>query len=721
MAYVLSSVSGNLISAASAGFAPTNSADVSAIASAYQVVSSTATQLYAGTAYVTSVNDNPLSASRAGQAANASMANSAYYDGTGRLISALPDSATVSAIASSYAESAVSSKQDTLTFGYDAENKISSIDGSALAGGGGTTYTFDNPLKESAGVVSLDFDTDTLVATTTTPSTVANFETPYDGWASYKNFLICEDDGRLRDSFSSCTPYGSITLHIPENTFYTNQFLVQGGVEPYIQLGKNEYFNNEREAVRWKTPLTFTQDPITGYYILDEQDVTLTFPIGDPDYWTVQDFNFGSNIYLAIGIAQTGYDVSNQLFDLVDNTQRVVISVTVATTTAGPLTVKDPLPAHTNAESGKVLAVNASGGTEWVTPSGGGIDSAACSAIASAYAESAVSSKADSSALSSYVPYSSLEYDTASAISGINGSALAGGGIKVSPNGTLWISGESAESTDSAFIPGVATETFVQSGGSFQIGTTQPLTVAGANKVTIQNGSWFDGTIYVSGNGTLVSSVAHAGADWPQTFSAEAPISIGANGWFVVTAYSAFNVVTSPDQVVQLAHASAVSGTVDLVSSQSANWGGSALALSAGQGISLTLSGNTLVASTDETVLWSDDNGAATFTASEVITNFERIAVYVTDNPLSESIQRVEIPMMGGNLTAPKFSLVSQWDSSWRVIMWWVKLTSSDMKSFSISSAGFAGALANSSWSNGNEPNYFRFYKVVGINRISGA
>ena len=198
MAYVLSSVSGNLISAASAGYAPTNSADVSAIASAYQVVSATATQLYAGTSYVTSVNDNQLSAARAGQAANASMANSAYYDGTGRLISALPDSAAVSSIASAYAESAASSKldtsaldkwqtgdepvwaysgingipihptaadyaheadyaesadsatyaesadywldasskQDALTFGYDAEDKISSINGSAIAGGG---------------------------------------------------------------------------------------------------------------------------------------------------------------------------------------------------------------------------------------------------------------------------------------------------------------------------------------------------------------------------------------------------------------------------------------------------------------------------------------------------------------------------------------------------------------------------------------------------------
>ena len=122
----------------------------------------------------------------------------------------------------------------------------------------------------------------------------------------------------------------------------------------------------------------------------------------------------------------------------------------------------------------------------------------------------------------------------------------------------------------------------------------------------------------------------------------------------------------------------------------------------------------------DETVLWSNDSGAVTFTASEVITNFERIAVYVTDNPSSGSIQRVEIPMMGGNLTAPKFSLVSQWDSSWKVLMWWVKLTSSDMKSFSISSAAYAGATANSSWSNGNEPNFFRFYKIVGIHRISG-
>lgn len=65
----------------------------------------------------------------------------------------------------------------------------------------------------------------------------------------------------------------------------------------------------------------------------------------------------------------------------------------------------------------------------------GGMDEAAVSGIASAYAESAASGCIPTSmssdfqpvtGMSSYVPYSSIGYNTASAISGINGSALAG-------------------------------------------------------------------------------------------------------------------------------------------------------------------------------------------------------------------------------------------------------------------------------------------------------
>ena len=47
------------------------------------------------------------------------------------------NSGDVSAIASAYANSAVSGKQDTLTFAYDSDSAISSINGSALAGQGG--------------------------------------------------------------------------------------------------------------------------------------------------------------------------------------------------------------------------------------------------------------------------------------------------------------------------------------------------------------------------------------------------------------------------------------------------------------------------------------------------------------------------------------------------------------------------------------------------------
>lgn len=183
MAKVLTGISGNVISAASAAFAPTNSADVSAIASAYQVVSATATQLYAGTAYVTSVNDAPLSASRAGQAANASLANSAYYDGTGRLISSLPDSAAVSAIASSYAESAASGKQDELTFSYD-DDKISAINGSALAGqGGGGGGSVASPY----GTITVT-DGTAIEATNSAIGTAEGFNVNNSGQANYASY-----------------------------------------------------------------------------------------------------------------------------------------------------------------------------------------------------------------------------------------------------------------------------------------------------------------------------------------------------------------------------------------------------------------------------------------------------------------------------------------------------------------------------------------------------
>lgn len=113
--YVDSSVSGKLDSTAynSAQFYLTSNpsgfvdaAYASAIASAYQVVTSVGTSQNGLTSIVTSINELTISG------AYAEMASRAVKDGTGRFISALPDSADVSAIASSYAESSVSGKLD---------------------------------------------------------------------------------------------------------------------------------------------------------------------------------------------------------------------------------------------------------------------------------------------------------------------------------------------------------------------------------------------------------------------------------------------------------------------------------------------------------------------------------------------------------------------------------------------------------------------------------
>ena len=113
--YVDSSVSGKLDSSAynSAQFYLTSNpsgfvdaASASAIASAYQVVSSIGTSQAGLTSIITSINEQRISARYA------DFTDRAMKDGAGRTISSLPDSAAVSAIASSYAESAVSSKLD---------------------------------------------------------------------------------------------------------------------------------------------------------------------------------------------------------------------------------------------------------------------------------------------------------------------------------------------------------------------------------------------------------------------------------------------------------------------------------------------------------------------------------------------------------------------------------------------------------------------------------
>ena len=578
MAYVLSSVSGNLISAASAGFAPTNSADVSAIASAYQVVSATATQLYAGTAYVTSVNDNPLSASRAGQAANASMANSAYYDGTGRLISALPDSAAVSAIASSYAASKLdtsaldkwqtgdepvlaysgingipihptaadyahesdyaesagsatyaesadywidaSSKQDALTFGYNAENKISSIDGSALAGGGGGGGSVSSPsgtiivtdgtaIEATNSAIGTAYGEPVVTASATAANT--NFYSLYQAlvWNTLGDFdgvgltfnsanydltatlsadttigeiTVSQDIPKSATSVSFMFPqtirsYGNLMLKVDGDSLQLSGnnpvlYLQQGPVVPAVKElawkddiqtvtldkdgygrvtgidGNQIYAWSSNYSVSSKSAATAKYDSLgrelssisgglsgvsspsgtilisggsaieasnsaiwtSGYTVegYPEQAVGYQSQLSptSPLSITLPSANPNTMVKIPLGYGSPDQFVSADF----DGGQ----TASAAIPSTAPCQVELALP---NATTANIYC------NDWRQLS----DSASAYADSGELYNSGIGELAWASALSSYVPYSSLEYNTASAISGINGSALAAG------------------------------------------------------------------------------------------------------------------------------------------------------------------------------------------------------------------------------------------------------------------------------------------------------
>ena len=325
--------------------------------SSAQVVTATGTQLYAGTAYLTSVNGAPVSASRAGNAANASLATSAYYDGTGRLISSLPDSAAVSAIASSYAESAASSKQDTLTFGYDSNNLISSIDGSALAGGG--DYVENSALESSSGYSASGTDGKTTgISSISGQPLISKVLAPnaYQGHQQ-KGYAVL---------MPTAAPFGTASgVYAPLQSTpsaYASLALSSQNQRGYL-AGNNLFISDSNGAIQVQA------NPNRGIRI------------------------YGSSNNSASGFMIQGGAVNGQ--------------------------------ANSSAQwrlDGKGVSGKSGEGSEWQ------YGSSEYNQLTSVHDTVSANSASwgQVTGMSSYVPYSSIGYNTASAISGINGSALAG-------------------------------------------------------------------------------------------------------------------------------------------------------------------------------------------------------------------------------------------------------------------------------------------------------
>lgn len=695
---VLTSLSGLPFSAASAGFAPTNSADVSAIASAYQVVSATATQLNAGTAYLTSVNGAPISASRAGQAANASLASSAYYDGTGRLISALPDSAAVSAIASSYAESAASGKQDELTFGYDANNLISSIDGSALAGQGGggggsvaspsgtiivTDGTAIEGTNSAIGIVpgepekflnlapskseisnwyanvvmggqsvsgaslmklqALEYTYNPgavftvsisgnpiggggeIVGTATASSygSSMEFDFPLDPswgfgtiWASANPNTISLDTANV----NALTFYSATTASGVKELAWKDELPVLGsGANMVSSINGMPISAKSAGSANYATNAGFSNSasadnlgrPLSELAWASSVPPGITSPSGTivANRFSIEATNSAVTTALAPGYATTVVGWASQVrpdiplvctLPSANEHSKVFFRMNWGSLTGIVSAVYNGITSTATANSLPVDIVfdvpNATSVSLYGSTYRSLIDSASASA-ADAIVPDEIGELAWASALPTY------EYDGDGKISAIDGSALAGGG---------------GGGVDSATVSAIASA-YVESGVSSKLDSS-----ASSSFYTTANESGFVDSAYVDSavSGKLDTTAFNSGDFY----------STGNPSGFVDSAYVESSVSGKQDASAMSAYAlsSDVSGTVDLVSSQSANWGGSALQLSAGPGVTFTKSGNVLVAGLDETVLWSGEGISAgqSTSLSESITAFERIRVY---------------------------------------------------------------------------------------------
>ena len=670
MAKVLTGISGNVISAASAAFAPTNSADVSAIASAYQVVSSTATQLYAGTAYVTSVNGAPISAARAGNAANASLANSAYYDGTGRLISALPDSAAVSAIASAYAESAASGKQDTLTFSYD-DDKISAINGSALAGQGGGGGGLVTAIGSLDGHVT-SINSSDIVGRPSAVMTRSADENilQADEWMSMSPNNV---EGRW---FSYSQGINKVYL-VPDHTSndmsataYDNSYNVVGAVPltaTSCTISSDTAIITRVEARSDENGLSMY---ISGFQFIPSGDYIEALPSID------------ACVLKSASVVQLG---------------------TAATAESGEYAIKFAQGLASAGSNGFAFGsyVGAENGVAFGSQVTGKYTSLAAGNHAYAYDNSLavgdyVSAEHTSMAQGRYVTASSNSFARGSFVSAINSATVLG---------TYNQSGDGAGSTGAAFVIGDGTASNARH---------DLMVVTKDGEITM-----FSGTADSVGTGIMSSiraiSAAATGGGGVDSATVSAIASSYAES--AVSSVSGNYYTTANESGYALS--SNVSATVDLVGTQSANWGGSALALSAGPGVKLEKVGDTLVASTDETVLWSGSaNGNSTLALSETMANFETIKVLY--NPWTDNTNTHYFEFDFNKIpTTMNYGIISD------MSVYTVSPLRLFYVCFSYSASGLAVSSVNycdaSFTTQALDKSKVSVYKVVGINRTAEA
>lgn len=696
MTQIVSSISSIEIYAPSAGSSTYAKCDTngraltkmveSADVSAYQVVSATGSQLYAGTAHLTSVNQAPISAARAGNAANASMANSAYYDGAGRLISSLPDSATVSAIASGYASSkADASSLSSYALSADVSGVIDTVSSNSAswAGGGGvdsatvsaiaSSYadkcwpltSMADLIQASGQGVAISYGNESLdigKAGTFSPMTInysyggqptANFHlnnyAVYGGNTSNNTsyYWILNRtgvsgryyDGTAKEWHYTTAEYDKLTSTHDTVSANSATWGQGGGVDSAtVSAIASSYAESAVSSKLDTTAQVVSATAGDGAYITSINGMGLSGPGGGTgNYWPIS----------ASGIEST----ASAIYINHQSNMMTIIGRSASYSNAGITFKEDGHPersaglsythvfgGNTSDASGRWWSLGLSG----VFASGGDLPGAwkygsaeydyltsTHDTVSSNSASWGQSGPITATASAKATAYTSTGTDQSvfTGVSSVNGSALLASNLL--PNAQQANGGAHFHFMPTTSPWGSTEYTGLLGPLQYATGATLAMKQSNQYGAYYKGNEWFLSDI---GSNTAANGVVRAELHRTRGIHLYGSSLNSATGFHLNGSGVDGKSGTSAWQYGPVEYNMLIDVN-NTVTDQSANWGGSALALSAGPGVKLEKVGDTLVAGLDETVLWSGSGWTVgdvgqTINLSEEPTNFSIVKVY---------------------------------------------------------------------------------------------
>ena len=155
----------------------------------------------------------------------------------------------------------------------------------------------------------------------------------------------------------------------------------------------------------------------------------------------------------------------------------------------------------------------------------------------------------------------------------------------------------------------------------------------------------------------------------------------------------------------------------NIVQTNSGAWGGSAIPVSAGEGVKIDYTNGMLVFKQDRTLLYSGTTMISQWTATEPLTNFEKIEFTIAPETNQECATTILYPMVGINTGTVRLAWAGTF-AGWRDILWQYKYNTNDMIAFTGISGSYWGINDNGTTGQGGwNAGSLTVYTVYGLNR----